>query len=108
MQVIYKEYYVYKETTPNMCTIKVARLAKSVIYISLIVGYFVTLSLQNPGPENNILVLHLDTEILNVKVGEINNFDNSFLFIFSYFVLDSVANMVADYMHKIEIKILWK
>ena len=39
---------------------------------------------------------HSVAEILNVKVREINNFGNNFLFIFIVFLLSPVANMVAN------------
>ena len=41
---------------------------------------------------------HSVAEILNVKVREINNFGNNFLFIFIVFLLSPVANMAANYI----------
>ena len=72
-------------------------------YVVIVVG----LVLQNPELQ---ILFQLDFRLLrlNVKVQEINNFCNNFVFIFSIFFLNPVVNMVANYMHKIENKSLWK
>ena len=48
------------------------------------------------GTEKIIWIGHTVAEILNVKVQEINNFGNNFLFL--YFFLNPVANMEANYV----------
>ena len=63
-------------------------------------GYVVGLGLQNPELKIFISIGHSVVEILNVKVQEINNFGNNFLFYFLHFCQSPVANMAANYICK--------
>ena len=47
-------------------------------------------------------------EILHFKVCDISNSYNNFFALFSSFFLNPVANMAANYIHKIESTSLWK
>ena len=69
-------------------------------------GYVVGLGLQNPELKIFISIGHSVTEILNIKVREINNFGNNFLLIFFIFV--KVLLPIWQLMHKTENKSLWR
>ena len=59
-------------------------------------GYVVGLGLQNPELKFFISIGHSVAEILNVKVREINNFGNNFLFL--HFCQSPAANMAANFI----------
>ena len=59
------------------------------------------------GIENFISIGYLVAEILNVKVQEINNFGNNFLFIFFIFSKSSYQYDGLLYMYEIENKSSW-
>ena len=59
-------------------------------------GYFVGLGLQIPELKILFYLLYMPTTLAKTFI------------LFSLFFLNSVPNIVADYMHKIENKSLWK
>ena len=54
--------------------------------VSFKIRYVIALSLQILELKKNIWIGHTVAEILNVKVREINNFGDNFLFYFIYFL----------------------
>ena len=73
--------------------IKVARLAKSIIYIPFIMGHIVGLGLQNPELK---ILFQSDIRLLRYYMSKSGKSTTSFYFL--HFCQSPVANMAANYV----------